>query len=158
MNAWAKRHPERRLLTPGRVVTALPLLAGLVLFLVVFPMTVNPPTTQIEMDMGSMGRHLVNVWLEPDPPRVEKATVIAQVVDRGGNPRASSAIDFLVGLGEGDPIQEKSGEPTNATDRTEFGRFRVLLDFPDAGVWWMDVVVQMGGQKATVRLPVQVAE
>lgn len=158
MSASAERHTRRRLLTPGRAVTALVILAAAVLFIIVLTRTANSPTTQVGVDMGSMGKHLVNIWMDPDPPRVGSVTVVAQVVDQGGNPRASSAINFLVGRGQGGPVLEKSGEPMDAGDRTEFGRFRALLDFTEAGGWWMDVVVQMSGQRATVRIPVQVAE
>jgi hypothetical protein len=148
----------RRALTPGRAIPVLAILAAIVLFLIVFPKNVNSPTIQVEVDMGSMGRHIVNIWMDPNPPRVGEVTVTAQVVDQGGNPAMTSAVNFQLGRRESGTMMAESGEPMEATDRTKFGRFQTLLDFPDAGEWWMDVGVLVRGQMAKIRIPFQVAD
>ena len=148
----------RRLFTPGWTTPALVIVATLALFLFFFFRTVNSPTVQLTVDMGSMGQHLLNVWLDPDPPRAPGTTIIAQVVDVGGNPRLANSVTFRAGRGEGEPVSEKEGALMNATNRTERGRFRTVLDFPEPGGWWIDVEIDMGVEHATVRLPVQVVQ
>ena len=152
------RAPTRRLLTPGRAILVLAIVATLALALFVFLRTVNSPTAQLPVDMGGMGRHLLNIWLDPDPPETAETVIIAQVVDLGGNPRPANSVTFRVGRGEGGPISEKEGAPMDAPSRTEFGRFRTVLDFPGPGGWWIDIEIDMGGEHVTVRLPVQVAQ
>ena len=150
---------SRRLLTPGRIITILVILVALLLVLVSMFRTVERPTMQVAVDMGSMGLHQLNIWLDPDPPTLGMTTIIAQVVNQGGTPIGANSITFRVGRGEGEPGLEKSGILIGADviNRAQFGRYRAVLDFPSPGDAWIDVVIRMAGQQGTARVPVQVS-
>jgi len=146
----------RRLITPGRTVTVFIIFVALALAVVLFSTSVDSPTLQVPLDMPGMDPHLVNVWLDPDPPRISATTITAQVVDAGGNPRAASSITFRIGRAEDEPLNEIAGVPVEASDRTSRARFRAALEFADPGSWWIDVTVKMGTTSAVVRLPIEV--
>ena len=151
---------SRRFFKPGRMIAVLVILAALLLVLVSLLRTADRPTMQVAVDMGSMGLHRLNIWLDPDPPTLGTTTIIAQVVDQGGTPIAATSITFRVGREEGEPGLEKSGLLVDAyvTNRAEFGRYRAVLDFPSPGDAWIDVAIQMAGQQGTARVAVHVSQ
>ena len=153
---------SRHLLTRGRVIMFMVILAGLllVLFSMSRTVTVNQPTMQVQVDMGSMGLHRLNIWLDPDPPMLGMTTIIAQVVNLGGFPIAANSIAFRVGRGEGEPGIEESGVLIyyDSGNWAETGRYSAILDFPGPGDAWIDVVIRMAGQQGAARVPVQVSQ
>ena len=146
--------------TRGRVITILVILAALLLALVSLFRTVERPTTQVPVSMGSMGLHRLNIWLEPNPPMLGMTTITAQVVDQGGMPLAASSITFRVGRGEDEPGVEYLGVLMyyDGGNRAKFGLYRAVLNFPSPGDWWIDAVMQMASQQGTARIPVQVSQ
>ena len=107
--------------------------------------------------MGSMGEHLINVWLEPDRPVVGQLVVTAQAADVGGNPRSSSMMIFLASPQSGGALIQQEGIPVEVQSRTDIGRFWATLDLSEPGGWFVDVKVVMGGEGVSVAIPVQVA-
>ena len=120
--------------------------------------SIDPPTAQLPVNMQGMGQELVNIWLDPDPPRTTGVKVIAQIADIGGTPGVASSMEFRIGRGEGGPMSVQTGDAIvmYEMDIAKRGRFSALLQFPEPGDWWIDVAVTMGGQQAVVRLPVKV--
>ena len=147
---------RRRLLTPGRVIIALVVIGGPAFAVAIMLGTVSGPTVQLPLSMEGMPPHLLNVWTEPDPLRVGAAELTAQVVDVGGNPRASH-IGFRIARQEGEQGPLTAGVALPITGRTDVGRFRAMVSLPEPGAWLIEVVVQMQGRTALARFPVEVS-
>ena len=146
---------RRRFLAPGRVIFALLVAGGLALALTSMIRTTSGPTIQLPLSMEGMPPHLLNVWTEPDPLRVGEAELTAQVVDLGGNPRASH-IGFRIARPEGEQGPLTAGVALPVTGRTDAGRYGAMVSLPAPGAWLIEVVVQMQGRTASVRFPVEV--
>lgn len=106
--------------------------------------------------MEGMPAHLLNVWIEPNPPRVGEAAITAQVVDLGGNARVASHIGFRIAQEEGEQAPLAAGAALPVTGRTEAGKYRATVSLPEVGSWTIEVVVQMQGRTASVSFPVEV--
>ena len=146
----------RRIPTRGAAISAV--IAGAAIFLVVFSLrTIDKPTHQFRVVMGSMGEHLINVWLDPDPPGVGQLVVTAQATDVGGNPRSSSMMIFLASPKSGGALIQQEGIPIEVKDQTDVGRFMASLDLSEPGEWVLNVKVVMGGEGVSVSIPVLVA-
>lgn len=154
----ARKSSFRRLLTPGRVISGVVILAGLALFIFSFLSTTDLPVTQLELEAGILGPQRLNVWLDPDPPELGDLTVIAQVVDVGGNPRLANSIKFMLGRSDDQPASSVEGVEMEAGDMTKRGRFRASLEIVEPGDWWIAIEIDLGTQHLSAQLPVRVSE
>lgn len=155
MDSRAPKGRGRRV-SIGLVISAVVVAVVAVLFVLVFSQTSSPPSNQVSLTMWSMGQHLLNVWLEPDPPQVGSLIVTGQVVDTGGNPRLSSSMTFKASPEEtGSPV-EREGNPVEVRDRLDNGKFRASMDLLQPGAWILEVDIVMQGRRATVQIPFQV--
>ena len=153
-----RKSPVKRILTPGRVIIGALLLLAAPLIFYSMQRSVDQPTAQLTVNMPGTGQEFVNIWLEPDPPKATGVNVIAQIADIGGTPGMANSMEFRVGRGDGSPVSVQAGEAIvmYEMNMAKRGRFSALLQFPEPGDWWIDVVVTMGGQQGVVRLPVKV--
>ena len=147
---------KRRRIPPRGAAIAVAV-SGIVLLLAVFFLrSVESPTHQFRVVIGSTGEHLINVWLDPDPPVVGPIVVTAQATDTGGNPQASSMVIFLASPQSGGPLIQEEGIPVEVQSRTDVGKFRTTLELPEPGDWTLDVKVVMGGEGVSVEIPMEV--
>ena len=147
---------RRRFLGPGPLIFALLAAGGLALAVTTMLRTTSGPTVQLPLAMEGMPAHMLNVWIEPNPPEVGEAALTAQVVDLGGNARVASHIGFRVAQEEGEQAPLAAGVALPVTGgRTEAGKYRATVSLPEPGAWLIEVVVQMQGRTASVRFPVE---
>lgn len=149
---------RRRFLAPGPMIFALLVAGGLALAVTSMLRTTSGPTVQLPLTMEGMPAHLLNVWIEPESLKVGEAALTAQVVDLGGNPRASH-IGFRMaraGRQEGEQAPLTAGVALPVTGRAEAGKYRATVSLAEVGSWLIEVVVQMQGRTASVRFPVEV--
>ena len=138
------------------MIIALVVIGGAALAVATMLLTISGPTVQLPLSMEGMPPHLLNVWTEPDPPRVGELQLTAQVVDVGGNPQAASAIAFRLLRSEAEAEPATVGDPLPVNTRTDAGRYRAIVSVPEAGAWLVEIDVWMQGRTASVRFPVEV--
>ena len=147
------------MLTPGRVMLGLGILVPVLLVVFMTIRTVDKPTVQLNVFMPGMGEHLVNVWLDPDPPTTSGVTLIGQMTDLTGMAMTIGAMEIRAGRLGSESSLTVTGERIKYEfdDLSKRGRFQARLEFPQPGQWWVDLVFRMNGQQATARMPIFVS-
>ena len=121
--------------------------------------TVDKPTAQLEVSMPGMGRHYVNIWLNPDPPSSSGTIVIAQMTTLEGIPMSVESIEFRISRPGAESSQSIGAVPIESpfNDMPKRGRFQAPVQFSGQGDWQIDVIVGMNGQQVVARLSVVVS-